>query len=74
MDYKQYSVEDFILDATFRKWVLDPDKDSHMFWRQWLDEHPQKAATVAQAMSYSDKYLGSRIDSASSKHSSSRKR
>ncbi len=50
MDYQQYSVEDFVLDETFRKWVLDPDHDSHIFWRQWLDDHPQKAETVAQAI------------------------
>lgn len=50
MEYKQYSVEDFVLDEAFRKWVLDPDKDSHIFWSRWLDEHPEKAATVARAI------------------------
>ena len=50
MDYKQYRVEDFVLDEAFRKWVLDPDKTSHIFWSQWLDKYPQKATTVAQAI------------------------
>jgi transmembrane sensor len=50
MDYKQYSVEDFVLDERFRKWVIDPDRDSHIFWTQWLDKHPQKAETVAHAI------------------------
>ena len=50
MDYQQYRVEDFVLDEAFRKWVLDPDKASRIFWSQWLDKHPQKATTVAQAI------------------------
>lgn len=50
MDYKQYSVEDFVLDQRFRKWVLNPDQDARAFWTQWLDEHPQKAETVKQAI------------------------
>lgn len=50
MNYKQFSVEDFVLDEAFRKWVLDPDKASRIFWTRWLDEHPQKAETVAHAI------------------------
>jgi transmembrane sensor len=50
MNYQQYSVEDFVLDETFRKWVLDSDKASHNFWSQWLDEHPRKVETVRQAI------------------------
>lgn len=50
MDYKQYSVEDFVLDQRFRKWVLDPDQDARAFWTQWLDENPQKAETVKHAI------------------------
>lgn len=50
MDYKNYNVEDFILDEKFRKWVLDPDRELHNFWTEWLEAHPQKAATVKQAI------------------------
>ncbi len=50
MNYQQYSVEDFVLDKSFRKWVLDPDKDTCLFWNNWLDEHPEKAETVARAI------------------------
>ena len=50
MNYQQYSVEDFVLDKTFRKWVLDADKDSSNFWNQWLEEHPEKAETLARAI------------------------
>ncbi len=48
--YERYGVEDFVLDEAFRKWVLHPDKSSHSFWTNWLAAHPQKAATVAQAI------------------------
>jgi len=50
MNYQQYSVEDFVLDKTFRKWVLDPDKETSVFWNHWLDEHPEKAETVTRAI------------------------
>ncbi|MEQ9442937.1 MAG: FecR domain-containing protein [Cyclobacteriaceae bacterium] len=50
MDYKHHRVEDFVLDETFRKWVLDNDKESRLFWNQWLEDHPHKAETVAKAI------------------------
>lgn len=50
MDYHNYKAEDFVLDESFRRWVSGTDEESHIFWSQWLDEHPEKAATVAQAI------------------------
>ncbi|MDF9796368.1 transmembrane sensor [Catalinimonas alkaloidigena] len=50
MDYQNYSVEDFVLDEKFRKWVLNPDKELNDFWIEWLDLYPYKAADVKQAI------------------------
>jgi len=52
MDYQQYGVENFVLDQYFRSWVLFPDKESHEFWKNWLDEHPYKAETLAEAIEF----------------------
>jgi len=49
MNYIDYSVEDFALDAHFQLWVQYPDKVNSLFWQQWLKEHPEKLETVEQA-------------------------
>lgn len=49
MNYKTYSVEAFVLDKKFRKWVLDPDRETNEFWEKWLAQNPQKLKTVNQA-------------------------
>lgn len=50
MDYKNHSVEDFVLDESFRNWVLYNTKESRIFWNQWLEENPHKAETLAKAI------------------------
>jgi len=50
MKYLRYSVEDFVLDKSFRKWVLDPDPATRNYWSQWLKDHPEKAPIVSQAI------------------------
>jgi ferric-dicitrate binding protein FerR (iron transport regulator) len=49
MDYKNYQVKDFLLDDFFLQWVKQPDEATEAFWSVWLEENPEKAATVAQA-------------------------
>ncbi len=49
MNYQDYTLEDFITDAYFRKWVNDPDEESTAFWYHWLEQHPEKRKEVAQA-------------------------
>lgn len=34
MEYKHTTVEDFVLDEIFRNWVMNPDRDSCLFWSQ----------------------------------------
>jgi ferric-dicitrate binding protein FerR (iron transport regulator) len=41
-DYSDYSVSEFVLDESFRKWVLSPDNVSESFWSEWLDAYPEK--------------------------------
>lgn len=49
MDYSQYSVEDFLLDDRFRKWIINPDKDDHVFWENWLARNPSRANDLIEA-------------------------
>lgn len=49
MDYRKYTVEDFVLDPRFRKWVLRPDKEINLFWDTWAEEHPEKIPLLKEA-------------------------
>ena len=47
-DYSNYSVKDFVLDESFQQWVLNPKKESDLFWKKWVTEH-QKGEIVKEA-------------------------
>jgi transmembrane sensor len=49
MSYGQYTVEDFVCDPNFRKWVLKPDPDINFFWERWLIKNPRKYEEVKEA-------------------------
>jgi ferric-dicitrate binding protein FerR (iron transport regulator) len=49
MEYKNYKVEDFVMDAHFQEWVQHPTEQSDLFWRGWLLENPLQAEIVAEA-------------------------
>lgn len=42
MSKAAYSLEDFVLDPEFRKWVLAPDKGTNLFWGEYLQNNPGK--------------------------------
>jgi ferric-dicitrate binding protein FerR (iron transport regulator) len=49
MLFKDYSVQDFLHHELFRKWVISPDHDTDVFWKDWLTANPDKKETVDQA-------------------------
>lgn len=49
MDYKDYTVRDFLHDELFRKWIERPDHDTELFWETWMRENPDHRTTVEQA-------------------------
>lgn len=49
MDYQDYTSEDFALDPNFRKWVLQPTKESNLFWEAWLKKYPNRALRLQEA-------------------------
>ncbi|MCA1762630.1 MAG: hypothetical protein LC664_06530, partial [Flavobacteriales bacterium] len=49
MDFRKYDAEDFALLDSFRKWVLSSDKETNLFWSEWLAKNPEKRKTLELA-------------------------
>ncbi|QHT65198.1 FecR family protein [Rhodocytophaga rosea] len=49
MNYDQYQLNDFLVDDYFIQWVKSPDPQTNSFWKQWLENHPEKKTLVAEA-------------------------
>ncbi|CAG5074446.1 hypothetical protein DYBT9623_05133 [Dyadobacter sp. CECT 9623] len=52
MKYTPYSLTDLIRLDAFVAWVLNPDADSEAYWKGFLEQYPEKAATVESAREY----------------------
>lgn len=50
-NYNKYSVEEFVQDAYFRKWVFDELPPNDTFWTNWLQSNPEKNAIIEEAKS-----------------------
>lgn len=42
MDYKKFTVTDFICDEEFQNWIIQPDEQKNEFWQNWINKHPHK--------------------------------
>jgi transmembrane sensor len=49
MAHENYSVEDFVLDPSFRMWVLEEDASAHKYWTAYISEHPGKIEELRKA-------------------------
>lgn len=49
MKYEEYTIEDFLEDEDFLKWVKNPTPDTDFFWKKWIQYHPEKAREIAIA-------------------------
>jgi transmembrane sensor len=38
----EYSIEDFVLDPEFKRWVLNPDAETKTYWEEYLKKNPSK--------------------------------
>ncbi|MEQ6120814.1 FecR domain-containing protein [Reichenbachiella sp. MALMAid0571] len=50
MSYTSYTTEDFVLDKEFRDWVINPEKESNLYWKEWMVNHPDKVETIKSAI------------------------
>ena len=51
-DYKKFTVEDFIQDASFIKWVNDPLSKEAIFWQKYEKEHPEQQQQIKEAADF----------------------
>ncbi|TAG22303.1 MAG: FecR family protein [Cytophagia bacterium] len=47
--YSNYTVEEFIIDDDFIRWVKYPTEESDSFWQSFLNNQPAQTSTVRQA-------------------------
>ena len=52
MKYCHFSVEDFLNDSYFIKWVKSPDKETNEFWLGFMISFPHKSTEVEEAKSF----------------------
>ncbi len=38
------------MDEDFQNWVLRPNVKNNFFWKKWIEEHPQKATVINEAI------------------------
>lgn len=51
MEKELHNLEDFLNDDHFRSWVLEQGADPlNIYWRKWLEDHPDKAVSFHQAV------------------------
>lgn len=49
MNYKRFTVTDFLSDEYFQNWVIEPDEEMDNFWNRWLIKNPEKKNMVGEA-------------------------
>ncbi len=49
MDDNKYKLEDFLSDARFRDWVLNPTQESQLYWEKWMRTHPDHRELILSA-------------------------
>ncbi len=47
--YKDYSVEDFLEDKDFQRWVKTPNKNNRLFWEHYITRYPEQKETIFRA-------------------------
>lgn len=47
--YLGYSTEDLVLDKEFANWILHPDRESDLKWKEFLLHHPEMKSQVQEA-------------------------
>src|SRR5687767_14697896 len=52
MDKQYDTIEDFINDDEFARWVAHPNEQSDLFWRRFIEAHPDKVALIEEARSF----------------------
>lgn len=46
MEYKDYTVDNFMQDPLFRQWIFHPDEEMDDFWANWLNKNTRHSYTL----------------------------
>ncbi|MFC5411745.1 FecR domain-containing protein [Larkinella bovis] len=49
MEYESFTPDDWVFDARFRNWVLNPSEPEDRFWQPYIEAHPAQREAIAQA-------------------------
>ena len=50
--YEDYTIEDFITDASFIDWVMNPESLHQHFWESWESQHPERSKDIQAARQF----------------------
>ncbi|MCA0229246.1 MAG: FecR domain-containing protein [Bacteroidetes bacterium] len=51
-DYNEYTVSEFVLDDSFRRWVLKNSPSESSFWEKWQLDHPNQHENISKAREF----------------------
>ena len=51
-DYNEYTVSEFVLDDSFRRWVLKNSPSERSFWEKWQLDHPHQHENISKAREF----------------------
>ncbi|MDN5200069.1 FecR family protein [Fulvivirgaceae bacterium BMA10] len=49
MESENFQVEDFLKNEEFKRWVKNPDAESEIFWKSWMNSHPEQRENMMAA-------------------------
>jgi transmembrane sensor len=52
MKYRNYTVEDYIADKDFIRWVKSPRASDRMFWESWMNSNPDHRNKIIEARAF----------------------
>ncbi len=50
IDYINYTAEDFSMNESFRSYYLSADQEDILFWKKWIEAHPEKREEIDGAI------------------------
>jgi len=50
MDYRNFTVEDFLADNLFQQWIFACNEQNDAFWKNWMRQNPDKRPIIEQAI------------------------
>ncbi|MBL3655249.1 FecR family protein [Fulvivirga sediminis] len=49
MQGEKKSIEHYLLNREFKEWVLNPNPNNQIFWKKWIEAHPEELSNIHKA-------------------------